>query len=491
MGNHAAARPGAVLAIVSTGVFLATLDLFIVNVAFPSLQRSFGGTSLSSLSWILNAYAIVFAALLVPAGRLADRASRKGGFLAGVAVFMLGSGLCAAASGVEQLVGARVLQAVGAAILIPSSLGLLLAAYPPERRAGAVRLWASSAAVAAAIGPVAGGLLVAVDWRWIFLVNLPVGLAALAAGARFLPSPPRVPEPLPDLLGALVLMLGIGALTLGLVEAPTWGFGCARTLASLGAGAGLLAVFGVRSARHASPVLELGLLRVRPFAVSTLALLLFSASFAGMLLSIVVYAQTAWGWSPLRTGLAFAPGPLLVPLVSLGAGRLAGRVPAGALAWLGGLAFGGGALAWALSLGLDAHYASAMLPGSLLTGVGVGLTLPTLTATAATSLPPQRFATGSAVINMSRQVGSTLGVAVLVAVVGAPGSPAARLEAFRHAWLVVAGLAAVSALASALLLLPRRRYASAPGTTAPQSPGASSRTCSANDQQWPSMSIAS
>src|SRR4051794_12894397 len=151
-------RPGFVLAIVCVGVMVVTLDLFIVNLAFPAIARSFGGTSLSTLSWVLNAYAIVFAALLIPAGRLADRSSRKGGFLLGVAIFTAASALCAAANGVELLVAARILQAVGAALLMPCSLGLLLAAYPPERRAGAVRIWAATSGVAAALGPVLGGL---------------------------------------------------------------------------------------------------------------------------------------------------------------------------------------------------------------------------------------------------------------------------------------------------------------------------------------------
>jgi EmrB/QacA subfamily drug resistance transporter len=444
-------RPGVVLAFSCVGVMLATVDLFIVNIAFPALERSFGGTSLSTLSWVLNGYAIVFAALLVPAGRLADRTSRKNGFLLGLAVFTAGSALCAAANGVGFLIAARLVQAGGAALLIPCSLGLLLAAYPPERRAGAIRIWAAMSGLSAAIGPVAGGLLVSASWRWIFLVNLPVGLAALVAGARLLPSPAPVPERRPDLLGALVLMLAIGAVTLGLVKAPEWGWAAATTLGSLLGGCALLVVFLLRSARHESPVLELGLLRVRAFAVSTLAMLLFSAGFAAMLLSVVVWAQTAWGWSAIKTALAFAPGPLMVPLFAIAAGKVAHRVGPGLLAAAGSITFATGAVWWVASVGLDAQYVSAMLPGTLLTGIGVGLTLPTLTASAATSLPPNRFATGSAVIHMSRQVGYTLGVAILVAVLGTPGTAPERLDAYRHGWEVIAGTALLAALAAAVL----------------------------------------
>ncbi|HUQ21617.1 MAG TPA: MFS transporter [Gaiellaceae bacterium] len=445
-------RPGVVLAIVCIGVVLATTDLFIVNIAFPALERSFGGRSLAALTWVLNAYAIVFAALLVPAGRLADRASRKGGFLLGVAVFTGASALCAAAPSVELLVGARVVQAAGAALMIPCSLGLLLAAYPPERRAGAVRIWAAMSGLAAAIGPVAGGLLVSVDWRWIFLVNLPVGVAALVAGWRLLPSPPPEHEPLPDLLGSLVLMLAVGALTLGLVDAPDWGWGAPGTLAAFGAAAVLIVTFVVRSGRHRSPVLELGLLRVRPFALSTVAMLVFSAGFAAMLLSIVVWAQTGWGWSALKTGLAFAPGPLMVPLFAIGAGRVAHRVGAATLATVGCLVYAAGALTWVATVGLESDYVTSMLPGALLTGIGVGLVLPTLTATAATSLASNRFATGSAVIQMSRQVGYTLGVGILVAVLGAPHTAEERLDAFRRGWIAIAAIALLAAASSLFLV---------------------------------------
>jgi EmrB/QacA subfamily drug resistance transporter len=453
--------PTAVLVIVCVGVVLVTLDLFIVNLAFPAIERSFGGPSLATLSWVLNAYAIVFASLLIPAGRLADRASRKNGFLLGVAIFTVASGLCAAASGVDMLVAARILQAAGAALLMPCSLGLLLAAYPPERRAGAVRIWAATSGVAAALGPVLGGILVSADWRLIFLVNIPIGAAALVAGRRLLPATPRVPEPRPDFLGAALLMAGAAALTLGLVKAPDWGWASGHTLGSLGGAIVLLALFVFRSAGHPSPIVELDLFRVRTFAVSTLALFLFSAAFAGTLLSVLVWAQTAWHWSALKTGLAFAPGPLMVPLFAIGAGRVAGRIGPGILATAGCFAFSAGMLVTANRIGLQPNYLTGMLPGTLLTGVGVGLTLPTLTATAASSLPPQRFATGSAVITMARQVGFTFGVAILIAVLGTPHSPTSLLAAYHHGWETIAAIAFLGAL-SALLLVRR----AAPALTA-------------------------
>jgi EmrB/QacA subfamily drug resistance transporter len=450
--------PAVVLAIVCVGVVLATLDLFIVNVAFPSITRGFHGVSLSTLSWVLNAYAIVVAALLVPAGRLADRHSRKGGFLLGIAIFVAGSALCAASPDVAFLIGARVVQAAGAALMIPSSLGLLLAAYPPQGRMRAVRIYAAMSGVAAALGPVVGGLLVSASWRWIFLVNLPVGVAALVVGRRHLPALPRVSEPRPDLFGAGMLAVAAGGLTLALVQAPVWGWASAGTIGCLVGAAVVFAIFLWRSSRHPSPVVEIGLLRSRAFSASVGAMFVFSGAFAAMLFSVVVFAQTVWGWSALKTGLAFAPGPLMVPVWAIAAGRFSHRIAPGVLAALGGTIYAGGAIWWATAVGLEANWATGMLPGALLTGTGVGLTLPTWTAAAAAAVPRERFATGSAVINMARQLGYTIGVAILVAVLGSPVTQVGRLHAYRHGWEVIAGLALLSSLAS-LVLVERRREA--------------------------------
>src|SRR3954469_22724782 len=198
-------RRGRVAAIVSVGVFVASLDLFIVNIAFPDLQRDFAGTSLASLSWVLNAYAIVFAALLVPAGRWADRVGRKRAFLGGLALFTGGSAACAAAPSVGVLVGARVVQAAGAALLMPASLGLLLPEFPAEKRGLALGLWAAVGGTAAAAGPVIGGLLVELSWRWVFLVNIPIGIAAIVAGARVLREIREEGAERPDIVGAALL----------------------------------------------------------------------------------------------------------------------------------------------------------------------------------------------------------------------------------------------------------------------------------------------
>lgn len=447
-------RPGVVFAIVATGVALATLDQFIVNIAFSTIERGFD-TSLSTLSWVLNGYSIVFAALLVPAGRLADRSGRKRGFLVGVVIFTVASALCAAAPNVEWLIGARVVQAVGAALLMPSSLGLLLAAYPPEKRAAAVRGWTAVTGASAALGPVLGGLLVSASWRWIFLINVPIGIAALIFGRRALPDVRPEPTPLPDLAGAALLVVGIGSLSLGLVKANEWGYGSWQFVAALAIAVGLLSWFLARCVRHPSPVVELSLLRLRRFRLAAAAALVYSAGFAAMLLSSILWMQTGWHWSPLKSGLALAPGPLMVPIFSVVSGRLIARIGAGATAVLGCTVFASGLIYWMLSIDATPEYLSAMVPGLLLTGIGVGLTLPTLIAIGSTALPPERFATGSGVLTMGRQLGFTLGVAALVAILAAPAARVADLESFRHGWLAIAVLSMMAA-AIAVLLVERK-----------------------------------
>jgi EmrB/QacA subfamily drug resistance transporter len=444
-------RPGRVLAIVSIAVFMASLDLFIVNIAMPELARDFPGSGLNSLSWILNAYAIVFAALLVPAGRIADRIGRRRAFVGGVALFTLASALCGAAPSVELLIAARVVQAVGAAFLMPTSLALLLPAFPPEKRPAAIGIWAAVGAVAAAAGPSLGGLLVEVSWRLVFLVNVPVGIAAAVLAVRHLQEA-RDPEARhPDLFGTALLVGGIGLLSLGLVQAPEWGWGDPRTVLSLaGAVAGLLA-FGAHCAISSEPVVDPSLLRVRSYAMANIAILLFSAAFAASLLANVLFLTDVWGWSVLHAGVALTPGPLLAAVSAVVGGRLAVRHGQRRLAAIGCTLFAAGS-AWA-AWRMESHvvYASVVLPAWIFGGIGVGLTLSNLSSAAASSLPPARFATGSAVFTMSRQVGSVLGVAILVALLGdvtAGGDPAVALHVFREAWWFIAGSAAAGAVAA-------------------------------------------
>lgn len=452
------ASPQLVLAVVCSGIVLASLDLFIVNVALPQIGRDFHlhGSGLAELSWVLNAYAIVYAALLVLFGRLAERYRRDRGFLVGVAVFVAASAACGVAGSLGELVAFRIVQAAGAALLTPTSLGLILATFPPERRHGAVRTWTAVGGLAATLGPVVGGLLVAASWRWVFLVNVPVGLLALAVGWRRLPPVPGHPVPTPDATGALLVTGGVGALVLGLVNGSAWGWGDGRTVAALAVGAILLVLFAIHCALHRNPLIDRTLFRLRPFTGASIVALFFSASFGAMLLSRVLWAQDVWHWSPLVTGLSIAPGPIMVPLFSfLVAGRLSARLGPGRVIAAGSTMFAIGTGWWALAVGLRPDYVGEMLGGMLLTGIGVGLTLPTMMATGTSSLPPHSLATGSAVVNMFRQIGLAVGVAMLIAVLGSPNSPAATLEVYRRGWIVVAAIS-VAAAAIGFVLLDRR-----------------------------------
>src|SRR4051795_13148322 len=283
-------RTGPVLAVVSAAVFMASLDLFVVNVAFPDIQQDFHATSLANLSWVLNGYTIVFASLLVPFGRAADRLGRRRFFVGGLLLFVAASAAAAAAPSIELLVAARVVQAMGAAALMPTSLALLLAEIPLQKRAGAIGIWAATGGIAAAAGPPLGGLLVEASWRWVFLINLPIGLAAAVAAWRVLrESSDPAHARRPDGPGAALLTAAVALLALGLVKAPDWGWGNVRTIGALALSVVALIAFVRRSARHPSPVVELSMLRVRSFSMATTAAFLFSAGFGAMLLGGVLF----------------------------------------------------------------------------------------------------------------------------------------------------------------------------------------------------------
>lgn len=449
-------RAGWVLPVLCVAASMATLDLFIVNVAFDDIGRTFQGSSLARLSWVLNAYAILYAALLVPLGRLADRFGQKTGFLAGLALFTAGSAACAASPGLWWLVAFRGLQAVGAAALTPTSLGLLITATPAERRSRAVRIWAAAGGLAAAAGPVAGGLLVQESWRWVFLVNVPIGLLLLLAAAWVLPDTrhDRAAAP-PDLFGGLLAVVAIGALALGLVQGPAWGWGGARVIGGFLVAVAGGAAFWWRSLRHASPVVEPALLRVRTFAWANATALAFNAAFAAGLLANVLWLQDVWHYSALRTGLAVTPGPLMVPIFAGIGHRLTRRFGAGRTAAAGSVLFAVGTVLLLCTLGERPRYVAEALPGWLIIGVAVGLALPTMLSAATVELPAARAATGSAVVNMSRQIGAVLGVSVLIALVGtAHGYPAVHAVFVDARW-AIAGGALLAALAS-VRMTPRR-----------------------------------
>ena len=447
-------RRWAIFSVVVLGAFMAQLDLFIVNIAFPAIQADFSGTSASALSWVLNGYAIVFAACLVPAGRLGDLIGRRRTFELGVVVFAIGSAGCAAAPDAALLIAARVVQAIGAAMIIPTSLGLLLHVFAPSERAGATGAWASGAAVAAASGPPIGGLLVLLSWRWIFIVNLPLAAIALIGSRRIVPEvrhPDTGSEP--DLAGIALLVGGIGGLVLCIVEGQSWGWGSAAFLLGLVGAAALLGAFLWRCGHHPSPIVELSLLRLRPFAVANATMLAFYVGFGAMLLGAVLFLTGVWHEKTVIAGLEIAPGPLVVALLSSQVKRLVVRFGARVVAGVGSLLLGGAGAWWALRLGTHSDYAGTFLPAMIAGGTGVGLTQATLYGVVAGVLPPERFSTGSGILNMSRQIALAIGVAILVAILGARPD----LTDFHRGFALMAVAGGVAAaLAAALPRVPGR-----------------------------------
>jgi EmrB/QacA subfamily drug resistance transporter len=446
------ARKWKVLAVVALGTFVGFLDVTIANIAFPEIAADFDDFSLSGLSWVLNGYAVIYAALLVPIGRLADMIGRRRVFLAGLALFTLFSVAAALAPTAEALIAARVLQGAAAAALVPTGLALLLPEFPAEQRATAVGIWGAVAAVSAALGPVLGGLIVEVaDWRWVFAVNLPIGIAGFVAGARVLRES-RDPDrrAVPDAVGAAMVALSVGLLSLGLVEGENWGWTSAEVLASF-AGALLFGSIAIqRSRRHPAPVFELDLWRVRSFAVANAGMLLFSVAFYAMLFANVLFLVNVWDYDVLTAGLAIAPGPLTAMVFAVIAGPIADRRGQRAVLVPGTLLFAA-SMGWAILVaGTDSNYAGVFLPAMFVGGAGVGLTYPALSSAAAASLPPARFATGAALNMTARQVGAVLGVALVVATLGTP-SPADAMAAFDRAWAVSGVAAALAALVTAML----------------------------------------
>src|SRR6478752_1126467 len=308
-----------------TGVFMASLDLFIVNIAFPAIAKHFGDASVSTLSWVLSAYAIVFAALLVPAGRWADAFGRKRAFLLGLTIFVLASAACALAPSVAFLVGARVVQAAGGALMLPTSLGLMLPEFGPDERHVAIGAWAATGGIAAAAGPPLGGLLVQADWRLVFLVNVPVGLLGLGFGWRALVERREQNAERPDVVGALALIVAVGALVVAIVKGQQWGWGSAAIVALLGATVVLLPSIWWRSERHVAPIVEPAMLRVRSFRLAVGASVLFFGGFGAMLLAGVLFLTSVWHEDVLTAGLMLFPGPAMATAFSIPSARLGAR----------------------------------------------------------------------------------------------------------------------------------------------------------------------
>jgi EmrB/QacA subfamily drug resistance transporter len=441
-----------VLFVAALGAFLAFLDVTIVNVAFPNIRESFPGTSIGELSWVLNAYNIVLAASMVACGRLADLIGRRRLYITGLTVFVVASVLCATSGSVLWLVLARVVQAFGAAMLIPASLALVIDAFSSSRRAHAVGLWGASAAVAAGLGPPIGGALVEWGgWRWAFLVNVPVGLVALVAARRSLVesrSPGR--RRMPDLRGALALAVALALLTTAITNGHDWGWSSLAVAFCLVGSAAASVGFVVSSRTHPSPLVDPQLLRVRGFVVANVASTVAGMGFYAYLLTNVLWLQYIWGYDVITSGLALVPAALVAAVVAALLGPVAQRhgyrlvVVPGALVWASAY------LWYVVSVGTEPAFLTEWLPGQVLSGIGVGATLPLLGSASMASVPGGGYATASAVNASVRQLGGVLGIALLVVIIGDP-APLDAEQAFRHGWVFAAGCFVTAAAISIAL----------------------------------------
>jgi EmrB/QacA subfamily drug resistance transporter len=427
----------------------------VLFVAFPAIRRTFADVSAAELSWVLNGYTIVFGALLVPAGRLADRVGRRFVFAAGVGLFTVASLACGLAPSPATLVAARVLQAVGAAMLLPSSLAVILAAFPRSKWPVAVSLWGAVGALAAAVGPSLGSLIIElVGWRWVFFINLPIGAVALVGARRVIgESRDESAGGLPDPLGIALIVAAVGLLALAIVQGETWGWTSAATIGAAAAGVVLFALFVAETRRSRAPVLDLSLFDDATYRRANLATLIFAIAFSAMFFGFVLFQTQIWHYSILRAGIGITPGPLtVIPFAILG-GRFAARRGHRPLLIAGGVLYAIGGAMFAFGLTAEPAYLTRFLPAALFGGAGVGLILPSLSAAAVFGLPPSRFAVGSAVNQAVRQLGSVLGVAIVVAILAA----APTLAGFSHVFLllVFAGLG-TSVIATGIDTRPRR-----------------------------------
>jgi MFS family permease len=317
-----------------------------------------------------------------------------------------------------------------------------------EKRATAVGIWSAVSGVAAAAGPPLGGLLVEIDWRWVFIVNVPIGIAFLALGSRVLVNRrEEQAQERPDVLGAGLFTIAIGALILAIIQGQSWGWSSGRVIGLFVAAAVLSAIVAIRCARHPVPLVEPVIVRTRAIALANVSALVLFMGFAALILGGVLFQTEVWGVSVLTAGLQLAPAPLTSAIFAVPGAVLGQRFGQRYVGAAGAVLFALGALWLYTHLELEPDFASDMLPSTLIGGAGIGLILPTLSAAATGPLPPSRFATGTAVLGMTRQVGSALGVALFVAILGQP-TPATVIDDFRDVWmfLIACGLAAAAAM---------------------------------------------
>jgi EmrB/QacA subfamily drug resistance transporter len=404
------------LAAVAVGLFMIMLDNTVVNVALPSMRKDLG-IGISELEWVVNAYALTFGVLLLTGGKLADLLGRRAIFISGLVIFTASSLACGLASSAEVLIAARTVQGIGAALMNPATLSIITATFPPRQRGMAIGIWAGVAALALAFGPIVGGVLTEkINWSWIFFINIPVGVIGVAAAWFFIDeSKDTSHEQRLDLPGLLSSAIGLFALTYGLIETNDHAWTSVRVLSLLGIAVVALAVFVLLEMRQRIPMLDLSLFRNPTFAGANTAMLVVGLAMFGIFFFNSLFLQQVLGYSPIKTGATFLPLTLLVMFVAPLAGQASDRIGA---RWL----MGTGMTLLSVSLlifgTLDASSSFwNILPGLVIGGFGMALTMAPTTSAAMGSVPVEKSGVGSAVINSMRQVGGSLGIAIMGALV--------------------------------------------------------------------------
>ena len=447
------------LGAVAFGLFMIMLDNTVVNVALPAIQRDLK-IGVSELEWVVNGYALTFAVLMLTGGKLADMLGRRRMFIVGLAIFTGASLACGLAGSAGFLIGARIVQGAGSALMNPATLSIITATFPPRQRGMAIGIWAGVSAMALAIGPLLGGILTQqISWGWIFFVNVPVGiLAILVARIAIDESRDTSREQKLDLPGLLTSAVGLFALTYGLIEANKYGWTSGRILGLFALCALALAVFVMIELRSRLPMLDLSLFRNPTFAGANLVMLLVALAMFGVFFFVSLYMQNVLGYSPTQAGAAFLPMTILIVLIAPIAGKLSDRVGSRWLMGTGMILVSASLLIFS-RLGLDSSFWN-IFPGLIVGGLGMALTMTPTTAAAMGSVAVDKAGVGSAVLNSMRQVGGSLGIAlmgaIVVSYVSAPAkSPQALLQfvdGLQHALLIAAAIAFVSAVVAVSLV---------------------------------------
>jgi EmrB/QacA subfamily drug resistance transporter len=404
------------LGAVSVGLFMIMLDNTVVNVALPSMRRSLH-MSLSELEWVVAGYALTFAAFMLIGGKLADFLGRRLVFMIGLAVFTGASLACGLASSGGFLIGARIVQGLGGALMNPATLSIIAATFAPRERGRAIGIWAGVSAMALAIGPLVGGLLTEhVNWNWIFFINVPVGLLGLLAIPIFIDeSRDTTAEQRLDLPGLATSALGLFSLTYAFIEANSYGWTSGRILGAFVVAAASLVGFVLLERHQRAPMLDLSLFRNRTFGGANAAMLFVGLAMFGTFFYVSLYMQNVLKYSPVEAGASFLPMTILIILIAPRAGALTDRVGS---RWLvgTGMTLLAVMLFYYTTLGANESF-WALLPGLLIGGIGMGMTMTPVTAAAMSAVSVDKAGVGSAVLNSARQVGGSLGIAVMGAIV--------------------------------------------------------------------------